>query len=118
VRDGGAANARPDFLSLRRRPPELIFRRAGLAVRGGSRDSAGGATAPRAATEEPSNVGTVSLSPCFSPNNRRKTLLRPGVVCKIAAKNLKNQRITELGHGAAKAANRGAKRPEQERQKR
>jgi hypothetical protein len=56
--------------------------------------------------------------PCFSPNNRGKTLLRPGVACKIAAKNEESQRIAPLGHGAAKAANRGAKRPEQRGQKR
>jgi hypothetical protein len=57
-------------------------------------------------------------SPLFSPDNKGKTLLRPGVACKIAAKNEESQWITRLSHGPAKAANRGEKRPEQRGQKR
>jgi hypothetical protein len=62
--------------------------------------------------------GAVRLSPVLARITGEKLFCGPGVACKIAAKNEESQRIAPLGHGAAKAANRGAKRPEQRGQKR
>jgi hypothetical protein len=57
-------------------------------------------------------------APLFEPDNRGKNSFAAGVACEISIKNEESQRFTPLGHSAAKAANMGAKRPEQRGQKR
>jgi hypothetical protein len=52
--------------------------------------------------------------PCFSPNNRGKTLLRSCAACKISAKS----KDYPARSRRCEAANREAKRPEQRGQKR
>jgi hypothetical protein len=54
--------------------------------------------------------GAMRFSPVLARITGENSSGRPGVGCKIAAKNKENQSTTPLGHGAAKGREQGSEK--------